>query len=138
MFAELFAKPDKETANTPKNQKPKAKAVKPAKSGPKPRRASGQPAAPFEYDSDPSPEPAEADTLEYDWLEEEEHAATSDISEDDEPNYDATSLTDDEFQCGSIDSSPTFLHDVNKRTIKIERHRPPGIAVTFDDESWID
>ena len=36
---------------------------------------------------------------------------------------------------GSIASSPGFFE---RREPKLEKKRPPGIAVTFDDDSWIE
>jgi hypothetical protein len=101
--------------------------------------------APFKHVRERSPEPAEVATqLEYedlapesdDWMLEDLDPPAEELTDDDEElNYEATSMTDElEHVCGSVGSSPGFFE---RRVVSIDKKRPPGIAVTFDDDSWI-
>lgn len=105
------------------------------KRNPKPRtlRQSG---APFDHVEEPSPEPAEdPNEFDFDVLHEEDW---EDDKEDDDrsENYEATSMTDDDDHnvTGSL-SSLDFFPDT--RSVVVEARTPPGIKVSFDDESWI-
>lgn len=145
----------------------KAKTAK-SKKAPKPASVTQIASGPFEATREKSPEPAPqrsgaaldyddfagpladpladsladplADPLEDGWSEGEAHEDEDPGDSDAEiENYDATSMTMSEDLCGSVESSPGFLNDFSDRVTRIvEKKRPPGIAVTFDDDSWID
>ena len=102
--------------------------------------------APYECVREESPEPYEnPDDLEYDVI--DDCVDDTDIDSDDESvNYEISSL------CGNIESphaAAELCHSpVEDRklaaffdrttVVKIERpERPKGIAVSFDDDSWI-
>jgi hypothetical protein len=140
MFADLFVPP---TANkkTPPTSKPK-----PVK---KPKKKTIIPSAaeqtadfgPFEHVVEGSPEATLVENaLEYEdidviideeWPEECCSEAGSEI------NYEATSvdMSVDECDVGSMTSSPGFF---KRKSVDVEKARPPGISLTFDDDSWID
>jgi hypothetical protein len=154
MFCQLFGVEDKKPPPKappakpkppPKKSKKKAVAAPPPSlPDPKPQNAE-QECAPFEHVEEASPEPADVATLEYDVLQEEEFEKEWDEDfehSDVESNYEVSSISrhdDDEDQAddlyGSIQSSPGVFM---KSSIKVEKKRPPGIAVTFDDDSWIE
>ncbi len=136
MFSELF-KPVAATQSK-NNKKRKPAAVKPAS-------AKQHASAPFKATKEKSPEPAQADMLDHediagpvedvwddDYSEECKESDASDVED-----YEVTSMTmSDEPLCSSIDSSPGMFFE---RHVKVEsKKRPPGIAVFFDDDSWID
>lgn len=160
MFSELFntAKshptPPKKTAKK-KASAPKKKSTTPKKkkTGPEPHSAD-QECAPFDHVEEASPEPAKVATLEYDVLQEED-CEDWDVDDefqlsDDESNYEVSSMSrddgeeddilDDEVPYGSIQSSPGLFMQGLKSTssVKVEKKRPSGIAVSFDDDSWIE
>ena len=118
----------------PKQQHPKAAAAEQTRA-----------VAPFESVRETSPEPAPVEALEYDEiaLEEFDDIPEADEYEEDasdiEENYDATSmsLSDHEEPCGSLASSPGIFFARRVKEPKDPKHRPPGIALTFDDDSWI-
>lgn len=138
MFSELFNPPVAKPPKAPKKpSKPKAK----AKKDPAPSTAQ-QPSAPFEHVVETSPEAAEVEMLEYEDIEEEWDVHEEDSDAGSEVNYDATSIDPadaDDVLCGSIGSSPGFMTAgvAGLRSVKVEKKRPPGIAVSFDDDSWI-
>lgn len=89
-------------------------------------------AAPFDHEEE-HPEPMEMDILEQDeWN--EEHCAFTD---DDEPNYDASSITSEpeERLPTSVQGSPVFSRWGS--SVVVEPQSPPGVPITFDDESFI-
>jgi hypothetical protein len=152
MFCELFGvQPADQPAKVSKCAKPKAAKPKVAKVA-KPRASKSvkpmavdQLGAPFEHVREASPEPADVTQLEYDHLEPDLEPPVNDewmdeeLSEeymtDEELNYEATSMTEEcDHVCGSIGSSPGFFE---RKTVKVGKQRPPGIAVTFEDDSWI-
>lgn len=153
MFCELFGVPQLPVA---KAEPGKHSQAKPPKAKPAKKKAPKKPktivpmvmdqlGAPFEHTIEDSPEPADIDQLEYEslelptndeWMEEEIQLPEELTDDEDNDNYEATSMTEDcDEVCGSIGStSPGFFE---KKIVKIEKLRPPGIAVTFDDDSWI-
>jgi hypothetical protein len=159
MFCQLFGvepgRGDAVVADKPAPPNPKKapkapkvpKAPKaPKKKGPLPKATTEQQeCAPFDHIEEASPEPAEILTLQYEdidvdedaWLEEEHGLEESDT----ESNYEATSMTEEDLHPAlscSVDSSPGFLLERPARTVKVDKKRPPGIAVTFDDDAWIE
>lgn len=141
MFCELFGVSSAGTT-TSKKTKSKSKHV----GTPQPSR-SDQQGAPFvvdEVDESLEPEPTDlAPQLEYQYIRDEwsdADADADDFSGDEIENYDGctTSITDEtsrrDMIIGSIESSPGFF----ERREPKEKNRPLGIAVTFDDDSWID
>jgi hypothetical protein len=146
MFCALFdVKP---AAPVPAPVPVKKKALKPKK--PKQPKAAAaeqtRDVAPFESVREKSPEPAPVEALDYEIvgaLEEFDDIPEADEYEGDasdiEENYDATSmsLSDHEEPCGSLDSSPGIFFARRVKEPKDPKHRPPGIALTFDDDSWI-
>lgn len=89
-----------------------------------------QDAAPFDHEEE-FPEPMDMDVLDQDeWN--EEHCAFTD---DDDPNYDATSISTEpeESFVDSLQGSPLFRRD----SVVVEPASPPGVPVTFDDDSCI-
>jgi hypothetical protein len=152
MFSELFAAkpapPEKAKATKKKPAPPKKK--KP-KAGPEPQKAD-QECAPFEHVEEASPEPAKVATLEYDLLQEEDYNEWDADDEfqlsDDESNYEVSSMSrngddddilEDDVPYGSIQSSPgLFMQGLKSTSVQVEKKRPAGIAVSFDDDSWIE
>lgn len=116
--------PKSTTKTTKKKQQPKPRTLK-------------QSGAPFEHIKEPSPEPAD-DPNEFDFNELHEDEWEPEQAEDDddvsEINYEATSMTDDDDNIAGSLSSLDFFEP---RTVVIEAKTPPGIEVSFDDESWI-
>jgi len=143
MISHLFGK--QTVADHPKPAK--VKKPKKKKKGPEPRKAE-QECAPFEHVQEASPEPADvADTLEYDLLQEDEFDewdAESTMDSDGESNYEVSSISrhdDDDHPdtlFGSVQSSPGFMSGLKPSSVTVEKKRPPGIAVSFDDDSWIE
>jgi hypothetical protein len=147
MFSQVTA-PKKKKA---KAVKAKPKAVKAASGAPQPVHDE-QIGADYECAREVSPDPMEAETLQYDLID----ADAEDLREDsgcESENYDAASM---EAGCdveagnslesspvallvGSLDTSPAL--DFFKPTIKgcggKKGGRRPGIVLTFDDDSWI-
>lgn len=139
MFSDLFCTPSK--PNKPKVvKKPKkTKTIAPS--------AAEQTAefGPFEHVIEESPEATLVEnTLEYEDIDEEwedETGACSDAGS--EINYEATSVDmsvdDPEDFVGSMSDSPGFFKIKRKNgMVEVEKARPPGISLTFDDDSWID
>lgn len=121
-----------------KTKQPKRKVTK-KQQHPQPRKIT-QTGAPFDHIKETSPEPVqdpnefEFDTLlddEHEW--EQEQDDRDDVSE---INYDATSMTDedDDPVVGSVSSLDFFEP---RTVVTVEAKTPPGIQVSFDDESWI-
>lgn len=143
MISHLFGK--QTVADHPKPVK--VKKPKKKKKGPEPRKAD-QECAPFEHVQEASPEPADvADTLEYDLLQEDEFDewdAETTMDSDGESNYEVSSVSrhdDDDHPdtlFGSVQSSPGFMSGLKSSSVTVEKKRPPGIAVSFDDDSWIE
>jgi hypothetical protein len=140
MFSDLFVAPKKTPAKPAKPtksvKKPKAKAVVPS--------AAEQTAdfGPFEHVVEESPEATLVEnTLEYEDIDiDEEWADDAGSDAGSEINYEATSVDmsvedTDEF-VGSMTSSPGFF--TQKTSVEVEKARPPGVSLTFDDDSWID
>jgi len=93
-------------------------------------------AAPFEHEEE-FPQPMNMDILDQDEWNEEHCSFTDDDDEDD--NYDATSIStepDCVLEQGSLQGSPIFKSHEGKSVV-VEPKSPPGIPVTFDDESFI-
>ena len=143
MFCELFGVDAEKAATTATEKTKKKKAQQPKPAAAEQKRT----AAPFKSVREKSPEPAEVpDVLEYDtivaevddWAEDEECRESEARSEDD--NYDVTSMTmsepepEPEGTFGSVDSSPGVFFE---RRVKDPKKRPAGIALAFDDDSWI-
>lgn len=123
--------------------------------GPKPKAVT-QAGAPFERVREPSPEPAEVfEGLDYDVIEQQAAADVyDDCWEDEGKDHDddddaASGGSPEEFEetspcisdVGSVcSSSPgghmVLLLDVHGATKKT-KNDPPGIALSFDDDSWI-
>lgn len=153
MFSELFSAAKSHPTPAKSAKKKKAPAPKKKKkTGPEPHPAD-QECAPFDHIEEASPEPAKVATLEYDLLQEEDYNewdADDDFQlSDDESNYEVSSVSrngddddilDDEVPYGSIQSSPGLFMQGLKSTssVKVEKKRPAGIAVSFDDDSWIE
>lgn len=144
MFSQVSA-PKKKKA--PKAVKAKPKAVKAATGAPQPVHDE-QIGADYECTREVSPDPMEAETLQYDLID------ADDVREDSEcesENYDAASMEAGDVEAGnSLESSPVALLvgsldtspalDFFKPTIKgggKKGGRRPGIVLTFDDDSWI-
>jgi len=93
-------------------------------------------AAPFEHEEE-FPQPMDMDMLGQDeWN--EEHCSFTD--DDDDDNYDATSIStepDCVMEHGSLQGSPIFKKSHEGKSVVVEPKSPPGIPVTFDDESFI-
>ena len=144
-------------AKTPASPKPKPKPKpKPRKkpTGPVPveierTHASG----PFTATREPTPEPAPAKTLEYDDVSNDDDPPPDDaewtvsesgsVNSDGEEGYDVSSMAMSDDVCGSLGSNPSPKFGLaglgsSEGTRAIEKKRPPGIMVTFDDDSWID
>lgn len=142
MISHLFGK--QTVIDNPKPTKVKKPKTK-KKKGPEPQKAE-QECAPYEHIQEASPEPADViDTLEYDLLQEDEFDewdAESIVDSDVESNYDVSSMSrhdDDQPETlfGSVQSSPGFMSGL-KSSVTVEKKRPPGITVSFDDDSWIE
>jgi hypothetical protein len=138
MFCELFGVsstlPPPQPPPQPKVTK-KPKRVTPTTT-PQPSHAE-QHGAPFKHVEHPSPEPAEYDGIHGDdWSDvDDDDAGFSSSEEIDAYEGGTTSVAADDFELtGSIGSSPGFFE---RSVQKLEKKRPPGIAVTFDDDSWI-
>lgn len=82
--------------------------------------------APFDHEEE-FPEPMDMEMMDHDEWDTEE----KDDETDSEYNYDVTSMTSMEHE-ESVQGSPVF-----ERSVFVEPASPPGIPVTFDDESWI-
>lgn len=149
MFSDLFKNPEKKAKKTaavtkPKKPKNPKKPKKEKDTVPVPSAAQQTTDyAPFDHVVEESPEATQAETLEYDIIEDElgsawdEEECMEDSDAGSEINYEATSIADETEQlCGSITSSPGFMYE--HRSVKVEKKRPPGISITFDDDSWID
>jgi len=147
MFCELFGVDAEKAAATATKKKASSAGTKKKKAQqPKPAAAEQKrTAAPFKSVREKSPEPAAVpDVLEYDtivtevddWAEDEECRESEAGSGDD--NYDVTSMTmsepEPEGTFGSVDSSPGVFFE---RRVKDPKKRPAGIALAFDDDSWI-
>lgn len=139
---EAKPKTTKETKpKTTKETKPRTNTnPKKKKKDPEPQVIEG--GAPFEHIKEESPDPCEMDTLMYEELEDslEQHDDDWESVQEEETslNYDATSITeDDENMSCSVDSSPGMFFERRMKSVLVEKKRPPGIAVTFDDDSWI-
>ena len=157
----------KKPKTTAKAAKPKAPPKAKASPKPKkPRKPKGpvpnevertHASGPFLATREATPEPAPTKTtLEYDNVSNDEDAppppsddADWTVSEggsvnSDDEGYDASSMamSEDSHMCGSLGSnaSPSFLAGLgsSEGVRAIEKKRPPGIAVTFDDDSWIE
>lgn len=138
MFCQLFGVSDAKPAEQPSKKKKKA---------PEPTQAAGQEdAAPFQAPRERSPEPMPIP--EYKELEEDNDVAPdddewdecreSDKGSDSDDNYDATSITMSEDNVvGSLESSPGLFFE-RRKTKEKQQQRPPGIQLSFDDDSWID
>jgi hypothetical protein len=157
MFSELFsaakAHPKPAAKKKTAKKKPAAAAPKKKKAGPEPHSVD-QECAPFDHIEEASPEPAKVATLEYDILQEEDYNEWDveedefQLSDDDESNYEVSSVSrngdeddlEDEAPYGSIQSSPgLFMQGLKSMSsVKVEKKRPAGIAVSFDDDSWIE
>ncbi len=145
MFSELFnAQPLVKPSKTKKPKKTAAPPKKKKVKGPEPQDA-GQECAPFDHVEETSPEPADIDTLDYDVLQEEDDFGDFQRSDDEESNYEVSSISRndeddllDDLPYGSIQSSPGLFMNEFKSSVKVEKKRPPGIALSFDDDSWID
>jgi hypothetical protein len=161
---EVPTKPKPAKAAKPKAP-PKAKASpkpkKPRKpKGPVPNEVERTHASgPFSETRDATPEPAPTKTtLEYDDVSNDGDAPpppldetdwtvseSGSVNSDDDEGYDASSMamSEESHMCGSLGSnaaSPSFLAGLgsSEGVRAIEKKRPPGISVTFDDDSWID
>jgi hypothetical protein len=103
---------------------------------------SPQDGAPFDHEEE-HPEPMEMDTLDHqDILHDESEWDNSDAGSECsgfDQQYDVSSITmdDDDGLCGSVQSSPGIFDAFERRSVLVEPKSPPGIPVTFDDESWI-
>lgn len=153
MFCQLFGVDAQPHVAKPKHAKTQAKKApkvtqrKTKKPNPKPKSQEPEPqvienGAPYEHVKEDSPDPCEMDTLMYEELEQaDQHDDDweSEVKDDESLNYDATSISEkeDSFGC-SVESSPGMFFERKLRSVIIEKKRPPGIAVTFDDDSWID
>jgi hypothetical protein len=138
----------------PPKPHPKKKSTTAARKKKEPKAAvieHQQPSAPFKHTREKSPEPAPVDTLDHNdiedttWsvpLEDDDEFAECRESDVEEDNYDATSMTmSPEPEAGSppygsVESSPGFF--LERRSRDVSKKRPPGIALSFDDDSWID
>lgn len=163
MFTQLFTGsaapgPEPTAKAKPKAKakaKPKAKGKAKAKpAGPVPveverTHASG----PFTATREPTPEPAPAQTLEYDDVSNDEDPPADDaewtvsesgsVDSGDEEGYEVSSMAMSDDVCGSLGSNPSPKFGLaglgsSEGTRMVEKKRPPGIAVTFDDDSWIE
>ena len=146
MFSQVTA-PKKKKA--PKTVKAKPKAVKAATGAPQPVHDE-QIGADYECAREVSPDPMEAETLQYDLIDADADADAEDSGCESE-NYDAASMEAGDVEAGnSLESSPVALLvgsldtspalDFFKPTIKgggKKGGRRPGIVLTFDDDSWI-
>jgi hypothetical protein len=140
MFSDLFVAP-KQTSCKPKQVK-KLKKTNPKT--PIAPSAAEQTAefGPFEHVVEESPEAAvvenaldyeDIDILDEEWPDD----CCSEVGS--EINYEATSvdMSVDETECvGSMTSSPGFIF--KRKSVEVEKARPSGISLTFDDDSWID
>lgn len=103
----------------------------------KPSEAHQNDHGPFDHVEEESPEPADADMLDHEYLEEEE--SSEPFSDDESIDYDAASMSDPEDITGSLESSCSPLDYLReRRSVKVEKPRVRGIDLTFDDDSWID
>lgn len=90
--------------------------------------------APFDHEEE-NPEPMDMDTLDHQDFGSDWESVVDDCSECSDFHYDATSMTLDDDCCpGSVHSSPGLFEP---RSVLVEAQTPPGVSVTFDDESWI-
>jgi len=144
MFCELFNHPPAVTvaAEETRQKKPKKK----REQHPKPATVEQISSGPFTLKREKSPEPAPIPALDYeyleeedDWVQEEHEDFEEECHESDAETYDCTSMTmseEDPGIYGSVESSPGMYF--GHRNVVVEKKRPPGIALCFDDDSWID
>jgi hypothetical protein len=90
-------------------------------------------AAPFDHEEE-NPQPMDMEIMEHDEWNEEQCSFTDD---DDDVNYDATSMTTepDLDLSSSLQGSPVFKS--YGKSVFVEPASPPGVPIGLDDDSWI-